>query len=131
MLSKFPKLEEEIIEMLNGHREAGQPLFAATVHIVIRTLIYKKEPSLLEHEGKTTFKVSLAWTRDFVCSTLKWSYRAAIGAAKKLPSDWTEQGLKMSQRVAYLVKAHSVPPELVVNIDQMGIHLVPTGGAYT
>jgi hypothetical protein len=37
----------------------------------------------------------------------------------------------MSQRVAYLVKAHSIPPELVVNTDQTGIHLVPTGGAHT
>jgi hypothetical protein len=66
VLSKFPKLEEEIIEILNAHRKVGQPLFAATICTVIRTLIRKKEPSLLEHEGKTTFKVSLAWTRDFV-----------------------------------------------------------------
>jgi hypothetical protein len=29
------------------------------------------------------------------------------------------------------VKAHSIPPELVVNTDQTGIHLVPTGGAHT
>jgi hypothetical protein len=131
VLSKFPKLEEEIIEMLNAHREAGQPLFVAIVRTTIRTLIRKREPSLLEHEGKTAFKVSLAWTRDFVRSTLNWSYRAATGAARELPSDWNEQGLKMSQRVAYLVKAHSIPPELVVNTDQTGIHLVPTGGAHT
>ena len=131
VLSKFPKLEEEIIEMLNVHREARQPLFAAIVRTAIRTLIHKREPSFLEHEGKTAFKVSLAWTRDFVRSTLNWSYRAAIGVARKLPSDWNEQGLKMSQRVAYLMKAHSIPPELVINTDQMSIHLVPIGGAHT
>jgi hypothetical protein len=70
VLSKFSKLKEEIIEMLNAHREAGQPLFAATVRTAIRTLIRKREPSLLEHEEKTAFKVSLAWTRNFVSSTL-------------------------------------------------------------
>ena len=131
ILSKFPKLEEEIIKMLNAHREAGQPLFAATVRTSIRTLICKREPSLLEHEGKIAFEVNLAWTRDFVRSTLNWNYKVATGAARKLPSDWNEQGLKMSQRIAYLVKAYSIPHELVVNTDQTGIHLVPTRGAHT
>jgi hypothetical protein len=37
----------------------------------------------------------------------------------------------MSQKVVYLVKAHSIPSALVVNTDQTGIHLVPTGGAHT
>jgi hypothetical protein len=37
----------------------------------------------------------------------------------------------MAQRAAYLVKAHSIPPELMVNSDQTGIHLIPTGGART
>jgi hypothetical protein len=46
--------------MLNTHREVGQPLFAATICTAIRTLIRKREPSLLQHEGKTAFKVSLA-----------------------------------------------------------------------
>lgn len=37
----------------------------------------------------------------------------------------------MAHQTAYLVKAHSIPPELVINTDQTGIHLVPTGGAHT
>ena len=37
----------------------------------------------------------------------------------------------MAQRAAYLVKAHSIPLELMVNTDQIGIHLIPTGGART
>ena len=131
VLSKFPILQEEIIEMLQAHRDAGQPLFASSIRNRIRGLIRKKEPSLLEGEGKTTFRVSLAWTRDFIKCNLNWSYRAATGVARKLPSNWEEQGLKMTQRVAYLVKAHSLPPELVVNTDQTGIHLVPTGGTRT
>lgn len=117
--------------MLQAHRNAGQPLFASTIRNSIRCLIHKKEPTLLEGDGKTALKVGLAWTRDFVRCNLNWSYRAATGAAKKLPSDWEEQGLQMAQRVAYLVKAHSIPPQLVVNTDQTGIHLVPTGGAHT
>jgi hypothetical protein len=37
----------------------------------------------------------------------------------------------MAYRVAYLIKTYSIPEELFVNIDQTGIHLVSTGGAYT
>jgi hypothetical protein len=37
----------------------------------------------------------------------------------------------MSQRVAYLIKAYSILPELVVNTDQTGIYLIPIGGAHT
>jgi hypothetical protein len=82
VLSKFPKLEEKIIEMLKAHREAGQPLFATTVRTTIITLIQRRQLSLLQHEGRTTFKVSLAWTRNFIHSTLNWSYKAATGAAR-------------------------------------------------
>lgn len=37
----------------------------------------------------------------------------------------------MAQRVAYLVKAYSIPPKLFFNINQTCIHLTPTGGART
>ena len=117
--------------MLEAHRDVGQHLFTFIIRNRIRYLIRKREPSLLEGEGKISFKVSLPWTRDFVRCNLNWSYKVATGAAKKLPTDWEEQGLQMAQRVAYLVKAHSLPPQLVVNTDQTCIHLVPTGEAHT
>jgi hypothetical protein len=31
----------------------------------------------------------------------------------------------MVLRIVYLVKVYNLPPNLVVNIDQRGIHLVP------
>jgi hypothetical protein len=37
----------------------------------------------------------------------------------------------MAQRAAYVVKAYSVSPSLMVNTDQTKIHLIPTGGART
>ena len=35
----------------------------------------------------------------------------------------------MAQNAAFLVKAYSIPTEIFVNIDQTGIHLIPTSGA--
>ena len=117
--------------MLLALRETCQPLFASSVRTRIRTLILTKEPKLLQQDGKTTFKVSLHWCREFVRDNLDWSYRKITGTTRKLPKDWEEQGLKMAYRAAYLVKAYSILAELFVNTDQTGIHLVPTGGAYT
>ncbi len=37
----------------------------------------------------------------------------------------------MAYHVAYLAKAYDIPPSLIVNNDQIGIHLVPTVGECT
>jgi hypothetical protein len=66
-----------------------------------------------------------------VRTNLGWSFRKATGAARKLPNNWEQLGLLMAQRTAYLVKAYSIPPSMLVNTDQTGIHMVPSGGART
>jgi hypothetical protein len=91
------------------------------------SIIKKKAPELLLEDGRTAFKVSIEWVKRFLKSKLNWTIRKATTAASKLPNDWELQGLKMAQRVAYLVKCYNVPQELVVNTDQTGIHLMPTG----
>jgi hypothetical protein len=48
-----------------------------------------------------------------------------------LPIDHKEQGKKMAQRCAYLVRIHNIPQSLVVNSNQTRIHLVPTRGVKT
>jgi hypothetical protein len=98
---------------------------------LIKTIITLREPQLLQDYSKSGFRVGIDWTRAFLKTELKWSYRASTTSARKLPSDHEEQGKKMAQRCACLVKIHSIPQSLVVNIDQTGIHLVPTGGSRT
>jgi hypothetical protein len=46
--------------------------------------------------------------------------------ARKLSNDYEFQGKTMTQRCAYLIKVHNILQELVVNIDQIGFHLVFT-----
>ena len=69
--------------------------------------------------------------RAFARNELNWSFRKTTTTASKLPKDWELQGLRMAQRIAYLVKCYNVPCELVVNTDQTRIHLVPTSGTET
>jgi hypothetical protein len=131
ILSKYPEIEEEIISTLKKQRAVGQPLYGTTIQPLIKAIIKKRAPHLFDSTSKTSFNVSIDWTRCFIKRTLNWSYRASTTAAGKLPKDWEEQGKKMAQRVAYLSKLHDIPPSLVVNTDQTGMHLVPTGGSRT
>ena len=126
ILGDYLVLKDEICNVLRKQRANGQPLSTVIIQPLIKALIQKREPQLLEDEK---FKVSTKWTRVFVKSELNWSYRAATTVVEKLPDDFELQGLTMAQRCAYLIKVHNIPEFLVVNSDQIGIHLVPTGGA--
>ncbi len=68
----------------------------------------------------------LKWTRDFMKYHLNWSYQTATTATRKLPSIWEVEGTSMAHQVAYLVKMYTIPPCLVVNTYQTGVHLIPT-----
>jgi hypothetical protein len=127
ILASYPLLKEEICEVLKKQRTAGQPLYGVCIQGIIKAIISKRQPHLLE--DSSGFCVSYKWTLAFIKAEMNWSYRAATTAAGKLPFDYEVQGKKMAERCAYLVKIHNIPEELVVNTDQTGVHLVPTGGA--
>jgi hypothetical protein len=131
ILEHYPQLREKIVTILKTHRDVGHPLYASSIQGIIKAIIRKEEPILLSNTSRTGFKVGLGWTRAFIKTELHWTYRVATTAAQKLPSDWEVQGLRMTQQIAYLVKSYSIPESMVVDTDQTGIHLVPTGGAYT
>jgi hypothetical protein len=131
ILENYPQLREKIVTILKTHRDVGHPLYASSIQDIIKAIIRKEEPILLSNTSRIGFKVSIDWTRDFVKTKLHWSYRVATTAVQKLPLDWEAQGLKMSQRIAYLIKSYSIPDSMVINTDQTGIHLIPTGGAHT
>ena len=103
ILSDYSALGDEICNVLRKQRAGGQPLSAAIIQSLIKTLIKKREPQLLEDEK---FKISTMWIRTFVKYELNWSYRVATTAAEKLPDDFELQGLMMTQKCAYLIKVH-------------------------
>jgi len=129
ILMDYPLLKKEICTVLCKQREVGQLLYAVCIQPLIKAIISKREPQLLENNRN--FRVSIGWTRNFIKTELNWSYRASTTTAGKLLEDYELQVKTMAQRCAYLIKIHNIPQELVVNTDQTGIHLVPMGGART
>jgi hypothetical protein len=62
---------------------------------------------------------------------LNWRFRKPTTVKGKLPKDWVQQGHMMTFRISYLVRTYDIPQSLVINTDQIGIHLVPMAGERT
>jgi hypothetical protein len=54
---------------------------------------------------------------------MNWSFKVVIIVVSKMPMDWMEQGKFMAYYVAYLAKTYNIPPCLLVNIGQIGMHV--------
>ena len=115
ILSNHQELKEAIIVMLHAHMKAGQPLYARSIRNLIILFIQKMARDLLVQESSTSFKISFSWMRTFARNELNWSFRKTTTTTSKLPKYWELQGLRMTQRIAYLVKYYNVLCELVVN----------------
>lgn len=79
---------------------------------------------MLEENGGP-FTMSKNWL-NMLCRSLNLTMRTRTTAAQKLPDDWEEKVLRMNQRVAVLAHKYSIPKDLVINLDQTGIHFIPT-----
>ena len=62
---------------------------------------------------------------ESVLRRLDFVRRKATKAAKKVPDNFAEIRQRFAARVANAVKEHSIPPELVINMDETGLPIVP------
>ncbi|KAL3677747.1 hypothetical protein R1sor_020703 [Riccia sorocarpa] len=120
------ELESEYKQLLEKLRKEGSVLNSVTLMLTTKAFLHSKAPSLLRENGGT-FDVSRTWVRDYVRSSMQWSFRSSTTAAQTLSSDWEEKGKLMALRMAYLIKSFNIPHELVINFDQTGLQLVPVG----
>jgi hypothetical protein len=131
ILEDYPHVTTEIVKDLQEHRNVGLLLSIFLVQPIISAVFEKRVPHLLQPTPGRTFKVSKAWTREFIERNLNWSYRAPTIVASKLPADYADQGKTMAHRVAYLMRLYNISKSLVVNFDQTGINLIPIGNSRT
>jgi hypothetical protein len=119
-----------MMSLLKGLREVAQGLSVPFVQPIIRGLIAARALELLsENTKRGGSKVTIAWTRRFLRCKMGWSYRSCASTASKLPKKWKVEGTNMAYRIAYLAAIYKIPPKLVVNTNQTGMHLVPTYGS--
>ncbi|CAN5974497.1 unnamed protein product [Sphagnum jensenii] len=127
VLKGHEELEESLINLVKGMRGGGQPLNAPVLRAVLEGVVEVKAPQLLRSNGGP-WGLSENWVKEWIRSKLGWSFWVATTAAQKLPKDWEHQLDMMAYRAVFEMLTHGVPAELMVNMDQTVMHLVPSGG---
>ncbi|KAF6752496.1 hypothetical protein DFP72DRAFT_991082 [Ephemerocybe angulata] len=65
--------------------------------------------------------------RNLLEQEFGWSWRSGTRAAHKVPLNWEDKCEDMFLRMVYYMRTGGIPPEAVVNADQMGLCLMPVG----
>lgn len=105
-------------------RAAGVPVSQAIARGIILGFIRALAPQILSNPR---FKCSESFVRRFLQTQLRWSYRSATQASQKTPPDWEAKCTDSFMRLAYQIKLHNIPSDLVINADQTGVVLLPVG----
>ena len=114
--------EERVQDLLLTMRAGGAPINTAIIRCVITAVMETAAPALLAE-----YQLSQSFCSRWARKRLLWTWRSGTTAASKLPVDWEAQGIKMAQRIAAAMELHAVHPSLVINLDQTGVRLVPSG----
>ncbi|KAH9855110.1 hypothetical protein C2E23DRAFT_724537 [Lenzites betulinus] len=92
---------------------------------IIKSHILHKAPALLAPGSH--FKLSSSWVHRFVQDVLNWSSRKGTRAARKVPPNGAELCELSFLRMVFAIALHRVKPSMIVNPDQAGVLLMPSG----
>ena len=122
--NKLGDLDQKVQAYIRKLRAAGTPVNRSIVIAAARGMVMHHSPSLLpEHGGNLELGSKCA---ESLMSRMGLVRRKATKAARKKPTDFESLKAQFLQRITKVVKDHSVPPALILNLDQTGTKLVPT-----
>ncbi|RPA72791.1 hypothetical protein BJ508DRAFT_381373 [Ascobolus immersus RN42] len=126
ILDQKPEVKRMIVDQLIAIRKTGCRITVVGVQAIVIAYVNTYAPDLFA----TGWRVSDAWTRNFLRNTLGWTIRRGTTAAQKLPEDWHRDAIRTCCRMAYLIRVHNIPSCYVLNMDETGV-LVQPGGNQT
>ena len=122
--NKLGDLDQKVQAYIRKLRAAGTPVNHSIVIAAARGMVMHHSPYLLpEHGGN--LELGRKWAESLM-SRMGLVRRKATKAARKKPTDFESLKAQFLQRITKVVKDHSVPPALILNLDQTGTKLVPT-----
>ncbi|KAI0358757.1 hypothetical protein OH77DRAFT_1397063 [Trametes cingulata] len=75
----------------------------------------------------SSFKLSSSWVHRFLQDVLDWSSRKSTRAARKVPPNGEDLCELTFLRLVFAIKFHNIKPSMIVNADQAGVLLMPSG----
>lgn len=95
------------------------------VTAILKAHILHKAPHLLSPNSK--FTLSSSWVHRFIQDVLHWSSRKGTRAARKVPPNGADLCELTFLRIVFAIKFHGIKPSMIVNADQAGVLLMPSG----
>ena len=86
---------------------------------VVRAL----KPSLLPENGGSLV-LGRPWAKS-ILRRMDFVNRKGIKAAKKLPENFLQVKADFLERVAAVIEEYSIPPQLILNLDETGLPIIP------
>ena len=123
-----PDLDSRVIKYLRTIRESGGVVNRKIVQGCARGIILEHRPSLLRENGGPLDLSSSGNGRSWSNSLLERARmvkRKSTKAAKKLPADFDDQKERFLSRIGAAIRTHNIPGELVINIDETPLRIVP------
>ena len=117
--------DQQVQQFVTALRETGGVVNTSTVIAAAKGLFKKADPPLLEEQGgylnlERTWARSLLQRMDFV-------KRKGTKSAKHSPEELDKIKPKFHRRIARRVRKFGVPDELIINWDQTGVEVIPSG----
>jgi len=113
--------EEKIKVHVQSLRDKGASINVIVTKSIMRAILETDCPAMLE-----TCKLSNSFVHRWLHQQMNYSWRAKTTAASRVPDNWKELGVLMAKRIAVNVHMYLIHPSLVINMDQTGVHLVPS-----
>ncbi|KAG7099906.1 hypothetical protein E1B28_001705 [Marasmius oreades] len=122
-LTKHKDIVDAIKHAIISLRTSGLAVNVGIARSIMLAIIKEQKPEILSEH----FECSERFVRDFLQSTLNYTIRKGTRAAAHLPADADDQCERTFYRLVYPMLWDNIPPELVVNVDQLGVYILPNG----
>jgi hypothetical protein len=109
--------------LLNELRSKGGKINTRIVKALAKGVVLSQDRTLLHENGG-----GIDITRDWALSIMKRMHlfkRRGNSTAKPEIKDFEEKKTKYLKEIESLVDKYDIPPQLIINWDHTGIHLVP------
>lgn len=118
-------LDEKVKEFIRSLRKAGGVVNSLIVIAAAKGVINHEDPTLLRENGGS-LEIGKKWAQS-VLSRMGYARKKATKAARKLPADFEMVRDEFIHRVKDAVVESKIPPEFIINFDQTGVKIIPSG----
>ena len=116
-------LDQRVVKMIDDVREAGGVITGPLVIGLGNGVVSHHDRALLVQNGGH-ISLNRSWSES-ILRRINYVKRRGTKAARKIPLEFPVVKAEFLTRISNAVREHNIPDELVINMDETGIPVVP------